>query len=149
MDGARRRATSTQRSPYDVRPRLLALCGGQDATSVQPSITYGVNYLRAWCERCGLQRGVDVIEAAAVDGLLAVYWGRARRKCGRPTIADRAVHFHVAPATFLTLKRVAEQAFRRRLREAVWERLAPTEWQTDCESKERPPAFADSARRAA
>lgn len=144
MDGARRRANQ-----YDVRPWLLALCDWQDYAAIAPCVAYGRNYLDMWCTRCGLHRDADLLEAAAVDALLAVYWGRSRRRCGRPTIAERTADLRVAPATFLMLKRVAEDAFRRRLREAAWERLTPAEWQTACESRKRPPAFADSACRAA
>jgi hypothetical protein len=137
MDGAGRRAWNP-----DVRPHLLRLYCGGVRFNVEPCLRYGTNYLIAWCHRCGLTRRGEILEAAAADALLAVYWGRARRKMGRPTIADRTRELHVSPSAYVMVKQVAERAYRMRLAEALMqrqaERLTPANAYPDCREHEPP-----------
>lgn len=149
-DDAEQSANPRPRSPYDVRPHLLALCCRQNLASVLPCVDYGRNYLHAWCDRCGVRRATTVLGAAAVDGLLRVYWGRDRRGCGRPTLGERTHTLHVDPTRYLTLKRVAETAYRRRLAEALKEqRFTPADPHTETRIRERPSVFPNPPRRAA
>lgn len=132
-------------NPYDVRPHLLALCGWQDLAQVAPCVEFGRNYLAAWCRRLGTRSDPAILEAAAVDGLLLVYWGRATRRRRRPTVEQRSHDLHVRLSRYLTLRGIAERAFRARLAE----RLAPVKAQDGDGIAERLPAFGNPRRRAA
>lgn len=150
MDGAVQRASQAKRSRYDVRPRLLALCCRQDVGHVLACVEYGRNYLAAWCDRCELQCDAPVLEAAATDALLRVYWERDRRGNGRPTVAERTQALHVRTARYLMFRCVAEDAYRRRLAEALnRERLAPAEAYGGTGIRECLHAFPTPRRRAA
>jgi hypothetical protein len=65
----------------------------------------------------GLRPRPAVIEAATVDALALVFWGRCRR--GMPTIEDRRVELHVDKGRYAEYRALMERVFKRRLSEAA------------------------------
>lgn len=104
-------------SPHDVRPHLLALMRWEWAGAIEPCLTYGRNYLRAWCRRKRQRPRPAVIEAATLDALALVFWGRSRR--GMPTIEDRRTELRVDKGRFAEYRALMADVFKRRLSEAA------------------------------
>jgi hypothetical protein len=104
-------------SLHDVRPHLLALMRWEWAGAIEPCLTYGRNYLRAWCSREGQRPRSAVIEAVVVDALALVFWGRCRR--GMPTIEDRRAELRVDKGRFAEYRALMVKVFKRRLSESA------------------------------
>jgi len=104
-------------SPHDVRPHLLALMRWEWAGAIEPCLTYGRNYLRAWCRRKRQRPRPAVIEAATLDALALVFWGRCRR--GMPTIEDRRTELRVDKGLYAGYRNLMAKVFKRRLSEAA------------------------------
>ena len=104
-------------SRHDVRPHLLALMRWEVGSAIEPCLSYGRRYLRVWCGRMGQRPRPAVIEAATVDALALVFWGRCRR--GMPTIEDRRVELHVDKGRYAEYRALMERVFKRRLSEAA------------------------------
>jgi hypothetical protein len=107
----------TGASPYDVRPHLLALMRWEWAGAIEPCLVYGRNYLRVWCGRMRQRPRPAVIEAATLDALALVFWGRSRR--GMPTIEHRRVELGVDKGRFADYRNLMATVFKRRLSEAA------------------------------
>ncbi len=104
-------------SRHDVRPHLLALMRWEVGSAIEPCLSYGRRYLRVWCGRMGQRPRPAVIEAATVDALALVFWGRCRR--GMPTIEERRVELHVDKGHYAEYRALMERVFKRRLSEAA------------------------------
>ena len=104
-------------SPHDVRPHLLALMRWEWAGAIEPCLVYGRNYLRVWCGRMRQRPRPAVVEAATLDALALVFWGRSRR--GMPTIEDRRVELGVDKGRFADYRNLMTTVFKRRLSEAA------------------------------
>lgn len=104
-------------SPYDVRPHLLALARWELAGAIEPCLSYGRAYLRAWCSRKRQRPRPVVIEAVALDALALVFWGRVRK--GLPTIEERRVELCVDKNRYSAYRDLMARVYRRRLSEAA------------------------------
>lgn len=105
--------------PHDVRPYLVSLFYSGDQLALDPVLTYGRNYLRAWCNAAGVTRGGEAIRYAAADGLMRLY----RPRDAMPA-DDRANHLHMRAEWFRKLCNLAHKTYRRRLIEGA-ERFIP------------------------
>lgn len=105
---------------FDVRPDLLLTYFAQVQASIEPCVEYGRVALEAWCQRVGIgEAWGHAYESAASDGLALVYWGRATRGHGRPTIAERCLQLRMAPRDYSLLRNKAADIYRARLIEAL------------------------------
>lgn len=104
-------------SPHDVRPHLLALARWELTGAIEPCLSYGRAYLRAWCSRKRQRPRPAVIEAVALDALTLVFWGRVRK--GLPTIEERRVELCVDKNRYSAYRDLMARVYRRRLSEAA------------------------------
>lgn len=105
--------------PHDVRPHLVSLFYSGDQLALPAVLTYGRNYLRAWCSAAGVTRSHDAIRYAAADGLMRLYRPREVMPAD-----ERAVLLHMRADSFRTLINLAHRVYRRRLIEGA-ERFIP------------------------
>lgn len=130
-------------SRHDVRPHLLALMRWEVGSAIEPCLSYGRRYLRVWCGRMGQRPRPAVIEAATVDALALVFWGRCRR--GMPTIEDRRVELHVDKGRYAEYRALMERVFKRRLSEAATRYKTISHYQPARHADHRANGYADSS----
>ena len=111
-------------SRHDVRPHLLALMRWEVGSAIEPCLSYGRRYLRVWCGRMGQRPRPAVIEAATVDALALVFWGRFKRgtdgnPVSVPTVEERRVELNVDKTRFAEYRALMVKVFKRRLSEAA------------------------------
>lgn len=111
---------------YDVRPNLLVLVLAQDMRELDTCHRYALNYLRAWCCRRGISYSLEVMVAAATDGLAAFYRLRELRKASRrtpplatPATKERSKALRIRDDTYRGLRSVVLSALQDRYLEAV------------------------------
>lgn len=114
----------TATAPHDVRPHLLALMRWETGSAIEPCLAYGRRYLRVWCDRMGQRPRPAMIEAAVVDGLALVFWGRFKRgtdgnPVSVPTVEERRVELNVDKTRFAEYRALMVKVFKRRLSEAA------------------------------
>ncbi len=106
---------------HDVRPLLLLLMHAEDASQLPAILTHGLGYLRGLCERMGLTRTDEAMQAAALDALQAMFDGRDRRRkanANRWSVRDRARSMSMRAADYGTLRRAMHSAYSQWLAEA-------------------------------